>query len=188
MVGLLFRSSFKDPVNCKIEGEDADEKILYIFRRAFITNLDWIFITLVLTLTPVVANIILLAAGGSARELISPFFAFSLNIFWYLFVFGFAFQNFLNWFFNLYVITDKRIMDLDFVGLLHKNISETSLHNIEDVTSTVSGALKITFNYGNVFIQTAGENREFEFHDVANPSKVRDILSDIVVSIKKGEA
>lgn len=79
-------------------------------------------------------------------------------------------------------------MDLDFVGLLHKNISETSLHNIEDVTSTVSGALRITFNYGSVFIQTAGETREFEFTDVANPSKVRDILSDIVVKIKKGEA
>lgn len=184
MLDVLFKSKLENPKNCRIEGQDEDEINLYVFRRSFITNFDWMFVTLLLLLTPPFANAIFLASGADTQELITPFFAFALNIFWYLFTFGYAFQCFLNWFFNLYIITNKRIIDVDFVGFLYKNISETALDSIEDVTSTVGGAIKVIFNYGDVIIQTAGQKREFEFNDVANPSKVRDIIADIIVERK----
>ena len=185
MVDLLFKSHLKHPKNVHVEGEDSDEHVLYVFRRSFITNFDWLFISALLILTPFVANLIFITAGETVHALISPFFAFTLNVFWYLFTFGFVFQNFLIWFFNLYIITNKRIIDIDFVGLLYKNISETSLENIEDVTSTISGTFSVMFNYGDVYIQTAGERREFEFTNVSNPSYVRDIVADIVVKVKE---
>lgn len=181
MMDVLFKSNLYNAKDCKIEGQDHDEVTQYVFRRSFITNLDWIFVTILLLLTPLAANTILVFAGSEVEEVITPFFAFALNSFWYLFTFGFAFQCFLNWFFNLYIITNKRIVDIDFLGFLYKNISETSLDNIEDVTSTVGGATRVIFNYGTVKIQTAGQQREFEFTDVSNPSKVRDIIADIVV-------
>ncbi|EKD99583.1 MAG: hypothetical protein ACD_22C00230G0007, partial [uncultured bacterium] len=40
------------------------------------------------------------------------------------------------------------------------------------------------FNYGDVTIQTAAERREFDFASVPNPSRVADILSDLVKEIK----
>lgn len=185
MIDVLFKSSIENADKCIVEGQDPDEITKYVYRRSFITNFDWIFVTILLLLTPPFANTILAFARGDIEELITPFFAFTLNVFWYLFTFGFAFQNFLNWFFNLYIITNKRIIDIDFVGFLYKNISETSLDNIEDVTSTVRGALRIIFNYGTVTIQTAGQQREFEFTDVAYPSKVRDIIADIIVERRR---
>jgi len=57
---------------------------------------------------------------------------------------------------------------------------------VEDITSTVSGATQMIFNYGNVVIQTSAEKREFEFEAVSNPAKVRDLISDLVMEIKNG--
>jgi hypothetical protein len=77
-------------------------------------------------------------------------------------------------------------VDVDFHGILYKNISEAPLRNVEDVTSNISGALEVIFNYGSVFIQTSAEKREFEFENVKNPSKIRDIISDLVTEMKHG--
>jgi len=110
---------------------------------------------------------------------------FSVTVLFYLFVFGFALQAFLNWFFNTYVITDKKIVDLDFQGVLYKNISEATLDNIEDITSTVKGTFGVVFNVGSVFIQTAAEKNEFEFENVDHPAKIRDIIADLVAETKK---
>jgi len=75
---------------------------------------------------------------------------------------------------------------MDFHGLLSKNISEAPLKNVEDVTSNVTGALRVIFNYGHVYIQTSAEKREFDFEDVANPSKVRDLVSDLAMEVRRG--
>ena len=58
------------------------------------------------------------------------------------------------------------------------------MDNIEDVTSNVAGALGVTFNIGALYIQTAAEKREFEFGGVDDPSRIRDILSDLVAKVK----
>ena len=185
MQNVLFGSILKNPESCTYDGEDNDEKILYIFRQSFITNLDWMFVAAVLLITPVVANSILVLSKSPIDQLLSPFFTFVLNVFWYLFTIGFILENFLLWFYNVYIITNKKIVDIDFVGLLYKNISEASILSIEDVTSKVSGATRVIFNYGSVYVQTAGEQREFEFIDVPNSAKVRDIISDIAIAEKQ---
>ncbi len=77
-------------------------------------------------------------------------------------------------------------MDIDFRGLTYKNISEAPIKNIEDVTSNVSGFFGTTFNYGYVDIQTSAEKREFEFENVTNPAKIRDLISDLVEKVKNG--
>jgi hypothetical protein len=90
------------------------------------------------------------------------------------------------WYFNVYIISDKKIVDIDFRGFLYKNISEAPIKNIEDVTSNVSGLFGTTFNFGYVDIQTSAEKREFEFENVSNPSKIRDLIADLVEEVKNG--
>ena len=82
------------------------------------------------------------------------------------------------------VITNKKLVDMDFIGLAYKNISETMLYNIEDVTSNITGIVGTIFNVGDVFIQTAAEMREFEFIGADDPSKVRDLIIDLVEKTK----
>ncbi|MFH1648120.1 MAG: hypothetical protein ABIA11_00090, partial [Patescibacteria group bacterium] len=65
------------------------------------------------------------------------------------------------------------------------DVSETTLSNVQDVSSKVKGTWGVVLDIGDIFIQTSAEQREFEFLDVSNPSKVRDEIADLVAKIKK---
>jgi len=175
---MLIKSMLENPIDIRYSGEDPDEKILYVFRQSFLVNIPWLFFSIVLCFAPFLILPLV-------PNFINPGFKFSSTLFWYLIVFGYGLQNFLNWFFNVYIISNKKIVDVDFQGILYKKISEAPLKSIEDVTSTVKGIVGVVFNIGNVYIQTAAENREFEFDFLDNPSKVRDIISDLVAK-KRG--
>jgi hypothetical protein len=181
----IIKSTVANPQNTEYEGKDNDEKILYVYRRAFITNISWIFMILVFMAMPIMLNIVIEGIDKSLFKLIPTNLIIVLNLFWYLFVAGFVFMSFTNWFFNIYMITNKKIVDMDFQGLTYKNISEAPLTNIEDVTSNINGTFGTIFNIGSVLIQTAAERTEFEFNDVYNPSQVRDIISDMVTEARK---
>lgn len=175
---MFYNSFIENPKNVRYNGEDADESILYIFRKSFILNLPWMLSVFVLIfvpffLVPLIPNFI------------NTGFIFATVCFWYLVLFGYSLERTLNWFFNVYIITNKKIIDVDFEGMLYKKISEASLKSVEDVTSTVKGLLGVIFNIGDVFIQTAAEKTEFEFTSVSDPSKVRDIVSDLVGTVRK---
>jgi hypothetical protein len=185
MLKTLTSSVIEKPQNTNFEGEDGDEEILYIFRQANITNFGWAFSGIILLLAPIFFNSFIISVNKEFPGLLTPVLVFIINIFWYIFVFGYIFERFLHWFFNVYIITSKRVVDMDFDNLLHRNISEAPLRNIEDITYTVSGTLPTVFNYGNLSIQTAAEKREIEFANVYDPGKLQDILSDLV-SFKKG--
>ncbi len=179
-------SSFIDkPINCSYEGKDADEEILYVIRQSHYTNLRWAFGLIVMALLPIVTAPFVLPLFVNVLRYFNPFFIFMLWVSWYLTVFGLWLFNFFNWYFNAYIITNKKIIDFDFYGLTYKNISDTPLTNIEDVTSKVSGPFNTIFNIGDVFVQTAAEKREFEFTSIDDPGKLRDIISDLAVEKKK---
>ena len=174
MISKLFHSFEADTKGICFQGMDDDEQVLYVLRRHFITNLTWIVLTFLFLFVPILVSAVLLPSK----------FIFSASMFWYLFVFGFVIERFLHWFFNIFIITTKKIVDMDFFNLLNRNISETPLRNIEDVTYEITGLPGIVFNYGTVTIQTAAEKREFEFEHLSNPAKIADIVSDLVKGVK----
>jgi membrane protein YdbS with pleckstrin-like domain len=167
------KSTIKDPDKAFYDGED------HVLRQSYITNIPWIVITILMLIAPIFFDVILLTTKFRGEQVFEGNFVLLVTLFWYLGTFGFFLQNLLNWFFNVYIISTKKIVDVDFHGIMYKNISETTLDNVEDVTSTVVGALGMIFNIGDVFIQTAAERREFEFHRVDDPSRVRDLVADL---------
>jgi hypothetical protein len=184
MLNNLLASFVKDPSRTAFDGEDSDEKVLYVLRRSFATNIGWILMSALFIAAPALINTLFVLLNIESPGFITPQLMFNINALWYLFTFGFMFERFLNWYFNVYIISNKRIVDMDFFGLLYRKVSDAPLRNIEDITYNVSGVVEAFFNYGDVMIQTAAERREFDFEDVANPSRVQDILSDLVKEIK----
>ena len=100
---------------------------------------------------------------------------------WYLMVFGFGFEKFLTWYFNVYIITDERIIDYDFFSLMYKRVSEAKIDRIEDITYSMGGALMSVFEFGDVYIQTAGEQRELDFEAVPKPQVVVKLLNELMI-------
>ena len=98
---------------------------------------------------------------------------------WYLITTAFVLESFLTWFFNVYLVTDERIIDIDFYNLIYKEVSDANIDKIQDVTYKMGGVVRTLFNYGDVLIQTASEVPNFEFLAVPMPDKVARVLQDL---------
>ncbi len=89
---------------------------------------------------------------------------------------------FLIWVFyylNIQVITNLRVVDIDQHGLFSRRISELHIDKIEDVTSESNGPVATVFQYGNVYVQTAGTIDRFEFDRVPAPEQIEKIILDL---------
>ena len=180
----FFSSSIWHPKKCSFYGIDKDEEILLLLRRDLITNLGWVVLAVLFIFAPFLTASVAMLLNVNLLNTIPAGFYITVNLFWYLFTFGYIFVNFINWFFNVHIVSSKRIIDMDFHGVLYRNISDAPLANIEDVTHTIGGAAPILFNYGDVHIQTAAEQRQFEFERIPEPARIQDFISDLVTEIR----
>lgn len=161
------------PDNVSFINEDPEEKVILLLRRHPITNLGWITIAFIMIIAP--SFITLLTPLG----LLPAGFQFVLILVWYLITSAFILEEFLSWFFHVNIITDERIVEVDFVNLVYREITDANIDQIQDVTVEVGGALRTLLHFGDVIIQTAAEIPKIEFEDVPNPDAVARILREL---------
>ena len=89
----------------------------------------------------------------------------------------------MKWFYNIILITDRSVVDIDYDGLLHHDVAITNFNLIQDVNYTKTGFFRSLFNYGDLFVQTAGGKENLEALGVPNPALASKI---IVEKIGKG--
>lgn len=177
-VARFYSSLCLYPNNIKFENQEKDEKIILLVRRALITNAPWIFTALVLTFVPPL--IFIFSDLFTPFISISPLTSLALTLFFYLVIFGFIFVEFTLWYFNVGLVTNKRVIDVDLHGILYKHVSETKLSLIEDVSYSKVGSIRTVFDYGDVFIQTAGTLTNFEFIRAPQPARIVRIIADMI--------
>lgn len=175
----VFTTFRLDPEELSYDDLDPDEKIILFLRRHFITNFLWIVEGVGLILIPLLLNIGLSIAKINLNGIPSGIGFFSL-LFYYFLVFQFFYLNFLNWFFNISLITNKKVVDIDFKILFSKNVSATKISQIEDVSLNEVGLIRSIFDYGDVYVQTAGTIDNFESLAVPHPEKVVHIIGDLI--------
>lgn len=163
------------PHDIHFDTQDPEEHILLVLRRHFITNAPWLLMSLIGLFIPLVATY------TQFFYQLPESFQLLLPVIWYLFLFGFSLEQFLSWYFHVYIITDERLIDYDFYSLLFKRVTEAKLDRIEDVTYQSSGILQTFIAYGSVYIQTAGEKREIDFDDVPRPDLVTKLLNELIL-------
>ncbi|MDP2704369.1 MAG: PH domain-containing protein [bacterium] len=99
------------------------------------------------------------------------FFFYSVFLFllWILF-----FVAWTNYYLDVLVITNQRIIDVEQVSLFSRDNVSVPLENIQDVKVEVFGILPSLLDYGNLSVQTAGESREVVISRIAHPHKARE--------------
>jgi membrane protein YdbS with pleckstrin-like domain len=170
----------------RFETQGPDEKILMILRAHPLVNLGWIISGIFCILLPLIILIAFSLIGFHFQTFLSGGSIVSLILVWYLVVTSFSFQQFLLWFFNIYVITNKRIVDIEFYHLFYKQISETPLENVQDITNREVGMIQNWFDFGELAIQTAGETENFECPNINNPDAAQQKILDLV-AVRKQE-
>lgn len=181
-----FSHFVEEPCHVRFEGEDNDEKILLLLRRHIATNIPWMLLASLMLFFPQFLVWAFNYGGVNITALVPFTYRVILTLFWYLITFVFVFESYLIWYFNVYIITNKRVVDIDFYGILSREVSDASIRQIQDVTYNVRGIFAILFNFGNVLIQTAGEIEQLEFEYVSHPARVQNLISDLSAGVRKG--
>lgn len=155
------------------ETQEQQEKVVLLLRQHPITNIPWILIAIALFLAPNFLGQFPLISFLPER------FQTAAILLWYLIVLAYVFEKALAWFFNVYILTDERIIDVDFYDLIYRAVSDAKTSKVQDVTYKVGGVIGTLFNFGDVFIQTAGTLPNFDFLKVPNPEEVARILQEL---------
>jgi uncharacterized membrane protein YdbT with pleckstrin-like domain len=96
-----------------------------------------------------------------------------------IFVWLYSFLVWIDYYFDVWIITSERIVNIEQRGLFTRRISELRFSRIQDVTSAVNGLLPTILNFGDVFVQTAAEEERFTFRQVGDPFAVKDEIMSL---------
>lgn len=167
------------PSDIRFATQAANENIILFLRQHPITQIPWILVTGLLIVLPILLVPMIKTIIGTAFT-VPIQYTIILLIFWYLITFAYAFVSFILWYYNINIVTNERVVDIDFIYLLVQEVSATRIEQIEDVTYKRVGSFAAFFDYGDVYVQTAGTERNIEFLKVPKPRQISKILIDLM--------
>jgi len=174
--------SFKSfPKEMTFHGKEQDEEVILVIRSHWIVYVPQALLALLVLVSPWILGAI------SSDIFKSTAIFFSLLITSLLIGGSILVSAILKWYYNVDMITDQRVVDLDFPNVMAHTMSEAQLEHIEDVTQKQLGLLGSIFDVGTVYVQTAGSNQNIEFTNIPRPRDVQEILSDLLESKENGE-
>jgi len=166
-------------------GEKGEKVILLLRRHPFIIlvrTISWAVIALLpLIFYLLFGNVI---AGFFIAEAFYPILILFTSIY-YLYIWLFMFAGFIDYYLDAWIVTNKRIINIEQKGLFNRVISEQRLYRIQDVTSELKGLFPTFLNFGDIYIQTAGEAERFIFKQVPDPYRVVKKITLLVEENKK---
>lgn len=171
------------PVKTFMQMQQKGESICLLIRKHIVTNLGWSLFFVILLIVPFIVF------SEFGREILNTeAFIQSLSaktqvalvVLWYLISFLYALQNALLWFFNVLIVTNERVIDLDVTWPFHRHVTEAHISQVQDVSFKQGGFIASILNYGNIFVQTAGETQGIEITQAPNPALIHDIITDLV--------
>lgn len=152
--------------------EPGEQVILFLRAHPF-TQIYWLIYALLFAF-------ILYSSNFFIAGFFQPNQLFLINLFGTVFILSYIWISFVNWYFNVGIVTNRRVVDVDFTNLLYKELTEARLEKIEDVTIKSSGYFESLFGYGTIFVQTAGTEANVEFKDIPYPSDGVKIINKLL--------
>ncbi len=91
----------------------------------------------------------------------------------------FSLRSWFAWQRTIFVVTDRRLIDIDQHGFFDRSISELFFSGIDEVSFRRKGFFSTIFRYGLVLIKTTGSAADIEVRRVRNPSRLTDLVNDL---------
>jgi hypothetical protein len=154
-----------------------NERIICEARKHWYVVLYYVLLCVGLSLVPILFVALFsslpleLSFDGNISYLILFFYSIWLLLLWIFF-----FSMWTDYYFDVWYITNERIIDVEQVGFFHREIATIGLEQVEDITTVMSGVVQTYFGAGELRIQSAGEKMEFSIRNAKNVDKLKDII------------
>ena len=168
----LFHALCVNP-GIKFENQKDDEKVLLSLRAHPITLVP----TLV---NSIIIFVFIFFSSFLLGQFLNPMQLIYTIMFFCFVTFIYIWSQIINWYFNIGIVTNRQIVDVDFSVFSYRDVTRTELTHIEDISVRVSGFFSSIFDYGNVFVQTAGSEINTEFKQIPHPALAAHIIQEII--------
>lgn len=88
---------------------------------------------------------------------------------------------------NRIVLTNMHFIQITQTGLFGRTLSKLSLDELQDVRGSRKGVFGTILNYGEILIETAGNEENFFFRPVADPLNVAEKINDTHEYFERGQ-
>ncbi|MFN7160935.1 MAG: PH domain-containing protein [Candidatus Gracilibacteria bacterium] len=169
------------PLDVTFEGKFPDETVYYVFEKHWISELPELLTLIFFYIVPTIAAIVI----SFLVEMRYIPLVWLLASF-YLIITGLLLLiRWLNEALDLFVLTDKRLIDITQRGFLSRQTTAANLSQIQHVTYKQRGVVDTVLNLGYVDVLTAGSNPDMALEYIENPAQVADIILDFAVEKTK---
>lgn len=164
------------------------EHIVLEVRKHWFVLVTKLFVVIVLGLLPlfVYSALVGLLGGfgvdGDAR-MIEATFTHLLQFFyfvWLLLLWIYIFIVWTDYFLDIWIITNKKILAVEQHGLFKREVSTILLAKVQDVSTEVHGFINTLLDFGDLQVETAGGMRTFIIHSVARPGATRQKINEVL--------
>jgi hypothetical protein len=159
------------------QGKEAGESVVMILRQHLFTLTSPVILIFLAALVPILLRLAFAAKIG-LHDWGTAFVC--LASLWYAALWLLAFYFLTLYALNTVIITDRRIIENEQLGLFNRKVSELHLYRVQDVSARIEGAMQTFLNFGDVMVQTAASEREFIFHQVGHPERVKDTIMRLI--------
>ena len=155
-------------------GQHDNENVILVLRKHPISLLGYAIQLLFFLFLPVLSYIFLIPiAFPIFLEYPYQNIYFMFSVIFYGFIWITAFVIWVDYYLDIWIITNERLLDIEQKGFFNRTVSELDLKKIQDITSNVNGIIQTIFGFGNIQIQTAAEEKKFELKSIHHPVTAR---------------
>ena len=91
-----------------------------------------------------------------------------------------------NYYLDLWIVTDRRVMSLDQISLFNRRVTTWRMDHIQEISVLVENPIQALLNYGTLEIETAGPSDEHaSIPGIPQPEKIRTVILQQADSFKK---
>ncbi|MEX0931736.1 MAG: PH domain-containing protein [Candidatus Paceibacterota bacterium] len=159
---------------------EKEEVVLRVVRRHWFVMLWEIIGVLSAVTLPLVALVLLEVLQFNTLiewlTIHSVLFGYSLWVLLVCIQFAFAWTNY---YFDMWIVTDRRIIHVEQVAMFSRVLSSFRLERIQDITVDIHGFFHTLLDFGDIHVQTAGAERKFVLYTTPNPNELRDFILDL---------
>ncbi|HTP56856.1 MAG TPA: PH domain-containing protein [Candidatus Paceibacterota bacterium] len=159
--------------------EEGEEIVTKVHRHWVFIALQVVYVVL-LAVVPFALYFALTRTGIVVFTGIDTGAGLALGGLWLLVLWGFFWQFWTTYYMDIWVVTNRRIIDIDYERLFTHQISVIRLDRVQDVTTRIAGTWATFFKYGSVIVQSAGAQEEFVIDQISDPEGLRDAISRLM--------
>lgn len=85
---------------------------------------------------------------------------------------------------DIFILTNERVININQSAFFTRQVSETELENIQNVSYLIKGPIKSFLNFGEIIVQTAGNSPGLTLKNVENPHFIQEKIVALIKNRK----